>query len=366
MKVRCKGEGKEKGGFYTMKWTRKCAKRAMGLLTAAVMLFSFVLSGGTTMTAKADGGEYKGATVSASGVTFYYYDTTNTHTKVYMKGSWDGSWGAHIPLTNDGNGVWSVTVPFSGDGVTGVEAFYGDGTPGGVSGNTTVTFEKGTTYAYGFEDNVGGEWIGTDDNNPKVGGNSEIVGSPVISADGVKLYYYPEHGTYPTMTVKYREKGSSTAWADAASVTMNLDTTYTAILSATIDTATLTSGNYEYKMYKNGTEVADNLVKEQTFKVSNIPAEDPSVKSPVVKDNDVTFNYYGPTANKVTVKGEMIGWAEKALTKNEATGYWSLTISGVAKGTYQYGFMVDNNWTEDKLNTAEKVGDNNVFTITNE
>lgn len=349
-----------------MKWTRKCAKRAMGLLTAAVMLFSFVLSGGTTMTAKADGGEYKGATVSASGVTFYYYDTTNTHTKVYMKGSWDGSWGAHIPLTNDGNGVWSVTVPFSGDGVTGVEAFYGDGTPGGVSGNTTVTFEKGTTYAYGFEDNVGGEWIGTDDNNPKVGGNSEIVGSPVISADGVKLYYYPEHGTYPTMTVKYREKGSSTAWADAASVTMNLDTTYTAILSATIDTATLASGTYEYKMYKNGTEVADNLVKEQIFKVSNIPAEDPSVKSPVVKDNDVTFNYYGPTANKVTVKGEMIGWAEKALTKNEATGYWSLTISGVAKGTYQYGFMVDNNWTEDKLNTAEKVGGNNVFTITNE
>lgn len=340
----------------------------MGLLTAAVMLFSFVLSGAPTMTAKADGGEYKGATVSASGVTFYYYDAASAYTKVYMKGSWDGSWGAHIPLTKDSNGVWSVTVPFSGDGVTGVEAVYGDGTETGTSGTTNVTFDKGTTYQYGFEKNFDSEngWIGTDDNNPKVGGNSEIVGSPVVSADGVKLYYYPDHGTYPTMTVKYREKGNSTDWANANSVTMSKDSTYTAILSATIDTSALSSGTYEYKLYKNGTEVADNLVKEQTFKVANIPAEDPSVKSPIVKDNDVTFNIYAPMAKTVDVKGEMTGWTKKALTKNEATGYWSLTITGVAKGTYQYGFMVDNVWTEDKLNTESKVDGNNVFTITNE
>lgn len=62
----------------------------------------------------------------------------------------------------------------------------------------------------------------------------------------------------------------------------------------------------------------------------------------------------------------MNGWTEEALTKNDATGYWSLTIKNVPKGTYQYGFMVDNNWTEDKLNKAEKVDGNNVFTIEEE
>ena len=351
-----------------MKWKHQGMRRAIGLLTAAVMLFSFVLSNGTSLTAKADGGEYKGPTVSASGVTFYYHDDTNALTKVYMKGSWDGSWGAHIPLTSNGNGDWSVTVPFSGSGVTGVQAYYGDGTKGGVSGTTNVTFDKGTTYEYGFEDEVGGDWLSSDGTNNPVsnGGNSKIVGSPEISSDSIKLYYYPEHGTYPTITVKYRVQGSSADWANADSVTMSLDSTYTAILSATINTSSLAQGNYEYKLYNGNTEVTDPLVEAQTFKVGDIPAEDPTVQSPVVNGNEVTFNIYAPTAKTVTVKGEMSGWAEKALTKNDTTGYWSLTMTDVAKGTYQYGFMVDNTWTEDKLNTAEKVSGNNVFTITAE
>lgn len=353
-----------------MKWKHQGVRRAIGLLTAAVMLFSFVLSNNTLMTAKADSGEYNGPTVSASGVTFYYHDDTNSLTNVYMKGSWDGSWGAHIPLTDNGNGDWSVTVPFSGAGVTGVQAYYGDGTETGISGTTNVTFDKGTTYQYGFEKNFDSKtgWLSTDGiNNPRSDGkNSEIVGSPEVSADSVKLYYYPEHGTYPTMTVKYRVQGSATDWANADSVAMSLDSTYTAILSATIDTSSLAQGTYEYKLYNGSTEVTDNLVETQTFKVGDIPAEDPTVQSPVVNGNEVTFNIYAPTAKTVTVMGEMSGWAEKALTKNDATGYWSLTMSDVPKGTYEYGFKVDTVWTEDKLNSEKASNGNNTFTITTE
>lgn len=353
-----------------MKWKHQGVRRAIGLLTAAVMLFSFVLSNDTLMTAKANNGEYNGPTVSASGVTFYYHDDTNSLTNVYMKGSWDGSWGAHIPLTNNGNGDWSVTVPFSGSGVTGVEAFYGDGTPGGISGTTSVAFDRGTSYEYGFEDNIGGNWLSSDGvNNPiSSGGNSKIVGSPEVSADSIKLYYYPEHGTYPNMTVKYRVQGSSTDWANADSVAMSLDSTYTAILSATINTSSLSQGTYEYKLYNGASEVTDNLVETQTFQVGNVPAEDPTVKSPVVNGNEVTFNIYAPTAKTVTVKGEMTGttWPEKALTKNDATGYWSLTMTDVPKGTYEYGFMVDNAWTADKLNPEKAANGNNTFTITTE
>lgn len=260
-----------------MKWKHQGVRRAIGLLTAAVMLFSFVLSNDTLMTAKADSGEYNGPTVSASGVTFYYHDDTNSLDKVYMKGSWDTSWGAHIPLTDNGNGDWSVTVPFSGDGVTGIKASYGSGenNPGVESGTTYVTFEKGTSYDYGFEDDIDGKWLSKDTNNPTINdGNTRIVGSPEVSADSIKLYYYPEHGTYPTMTVKYRVQGSATDWANADSVAMSLDSTYTAILSATIDTSSLAQGTYEYKLYNGSTEVTDNLVETQTFKVGDIPAED--------------------------------------------------------------------------------------------
>lgn len=351
-----------------MKWRHQGVRRAIGLLTAAVMLFSFVLSNQTLMTAKAGSGEYNGPTVSATGVTFYYHDDTNALTKVYMKGSWDGSWGAHIPLTDNGNGDWSVTVPFSGNGVTGVEASYGSGTPGVASGTTNVTFDKGTTYEYGFEDDIGGNWLSSDGTNNPIssGGNSKIVGSPEVSSNSIKLYYYPEHGAYPTVTVKYRVQGSSTDWTSADSVAMSLDSTYTAILSATINTSSLTQGTYEYKLYNGSTEVTDHLVKAQTFQVGNIPAEDPNAKSPVVNGNEVTFHIYAPTANKVTVKGEMSGWAEKALTKNDATGYWSLTMSDVPKGTYEYGFMVDNAWTADKLNSQKAANGNDTFTITAE
>lgn len=122
-----------------MKRKHRGIKRAMALLTAAIMLFSYALSNDMLMTAKADG-TYSGPTVTADGVTFYYKDTTAT--EVWMKGSWDSSWGAHIPLTNDGSGNWSVTVPFSGDGVTGVAAKWGSATPGVASGDTTVTFER--------------------------------------------------------------------------------------------------------------------------------------------------------------------------------------------------------------------------------
>lgn len=96
--------------------------------------------------------------------------------------------------------------------------------------------------------------------------------------------------------------------------------------------------------------------------------DDPSmiVTSPVVDGGSVTFNY-GGAAQSVSVAGSFNSWTPAAMTKN-ADGIWTLTVSNLAAGDYQYKFVVDtNNWILDPMNgnvfTEENENQNSVFYI---
>ena len=87
--------------------------------------------------------------------------------------------------------------------------------------------------------------------------------------------------------------------------------------------------------------------------------------SPIVEDNDVTFQYAGPSASSVEVRGTMLGengWTVgKAMTKNEH-GIWSVTVEDVAPGLHEYKFFVDGQWVTDPCNSWIE-NDNSAFLI---
>ena len=41
----------------------------------------------------------------------------------------------------------------------------------------------------------------------------------------------------------------------------------------------------------------------------------------------VTFRVWAPNATSVAVRGEFSGWAERAMTKDSTTGYWTVTVA---------------------------------------
>ncbi len=316
-----------------MKWKHGGVRRAISLLTAAVMLFSFVLLEGTALQVKADATQYMGPQIEGDGTVTFYYQGDGSEQSVYVKGSWNASWSDYIYMTEGANNVWSVN---------------------------TDKLTRGNSYDYGIMAGATGNeaWIG-DTANPTNGGNAKILTNPVIDADGkVTLYYYPDHGSaYPgEMKVSYRKSGSNDAWD---SVIMTRDTTYTAILSAEIEPA---AGTYEYKFTKDSVDVSDNLAASgQTFQVVNYPPVDPNVKSPTIEGTTVTFHYYGPANAKVQLAGSMNGWTGEDMNYDGTTGYWSSSKT-LSAGDYQYKFIVDGTWGTDPLNASTSDG-NSIFSI---
>ena len=80
--------------------------------------------------------------------------------------------------------------------------------------------------------------------------------------------------------------------------------------------------------------------------------DDPStiVTSPVVDGDSVTFNYGDGTAQSVAVAGSFNGWTPAAMTKG-TDGVWTLTVTGLEPGDYQYKFVVNgDNWLLDPMN----------------
>ena len=67
------------------------------------------------------------------------------------------------------------------------------------------------------------------------------------------------------------------------------------------------------------------------------------------RDSRVRFAIHAPGASKVTVVGDFNGWdkTSAALQDPDGDGVWTLTLS-LKEGTYQYGFLVDNErWIPD-------------------
>jgi chromosome partitioning protein len=64
------------------------------------------------------------------------------------------------------------------------------------------------------------------------------------------------------------------------------------------------------------------------------------------------FTYYGPEATSVKIGGTFNNWnpSDEFLMEREEDGTWSKNIS-LKPGTYQYRFVVDGEWVEDRNNS---------------
>ncbi len=63
----------------------------------------------------------------------------------------------------------------------------------------------------------------------------------------------------------------------------------------------------------------------------------------------VTFQHAAPGAKSVFLAGEFNSWSDSASPMAGQDGAWSLTLD-LAPGDYQYKFVVDGQWTQDKTN----------------
>lgn len=62
----------------------------------------------------------------------------------------------------------------------------------------------------------------------------------------------------------------------------------------------------------------------------------------------VIFRVWAPNATGVAVRGQFNGWTETAMTKDSATGYWSVTVAD-ARPNQEYKFFV--RWTNNNAGT---------------
>lgn len=101
---------------------------------------------------------------------------------------------------------------------------------------------------------------------------------------------------------------------------------------------------------------------------SYTPVVVPEWESPIVEGDSVTFNYWSSdTLTSVEVRGTINNWTAGAtpMTQDPDTGIWSVTVSGLYNGTYEYKFVTNgSNWINDLKNTGTQIGGNNTFTIT--
>lgn len=99
--------------------------------------------------------------------------------------------------------------------------------------------------------------------------------------------------------------------------------------------------------------------------------EDETIISPVINaDNSVTFYYKNTSATSVEVRADFNGWSGGdgyQMTKDDATGVWSCTVSDLSCGIHQYKFFVNGNeWIADPCNSLKVGSDNNsAFTVSN-
>lgn len=172
----------------------------------------------------------------------------------------------------------------------------------------------------------------------------EIV-NPEINGLNVTFRYYAPNATSVYVA------GSMNGWDTTANVLTKGDN---GVFEGTL---TLAVGTYEYKFVIDGNwEDGGN----RNFEIADPSA--PTIVSPEVNGNDVTFRYYAPDATSAVIRGAMNGWSEteSSMTKGE-DGVFSCTLT-LKPGSYEYKFYADGNWYRDPSNNATQ-GDNSLVVV---
>ncbi|MBI5573162.1 MAG: hypothetical protein HY919_01240 [Elusimicrobia bacterium] len=220
-------------------------------------------------------------------------------------------------------------------------------------------------YQYKFV--TDGNWI-TDAENPNttddgLGGKNSIVevtkgaeakketkikGGPVETKNGVKFVY---KGSAENVFVA----GSFNDWSISKNPLKQVKKDVWEIVLP------LDAGKYQYKFVTDGNWITDaenpnttddglggkNSVVEikKEVKKSAIKA-----KGPVVTKDGIKFTVTEPNASSVYLAGSFNNWStSQDAMKKDSSGNWAI-IKKLAKGKYQYKFVIDGNWLVDPEN----------------
>ncbi|MHC0037508.1 type I pullulanase [Pseudoneobacillus sp. C159] len=110
------------------------------------------------------------------------------------------------------------------------------------------------------------------------------------------------------------------------------------------------------------------LVMQLFSGITPIANAEDTVRSPIINQDSVTFNYVSKGESKVFVVGSFNGWSPDEATEMILNnGVFTATLTHLAEGEHQYKFLLNNrNWNEnitDPLNPYPQVGGNSTFHI---
>ena len=102
--------------------------------------------------------------------------------------------------------------------------------------------------------------------------------------------------------------------------------------------------------YKDYNNLAEEVIKGSSKtrkKISKSNGRKDSTKSAI----KTPFSYFAPQANSIKVVGNFNDWTPSEISqmKQDSDGMWS-TVIQLPPGTYQYKFIIDNEWVEDYSN----------------
>lgn len=265
-------------------------------------------------------------TCVAEGMTWDRDPGTISSIKVFGQGG-GATWGEMLTLTEN-NGVWSGTKTF-----------------------TTGEYE----YKFVANENIY-EAIEGGKNRP-----FSIAGLKDTTITVVREEETALEAQINEINVEYSLTSETTA----------ADTEGTIQLSGSAGSQKLTVGaawDVSKTFTMTATQVGGSETCTVTVKVAaSALVEDPNGKLPVIdsEKGEVTFYYFAPSANKMTIKGQMTGssWPSEEMTYDSATGYWEKTFQ-MGPGSYEYGFEVDGVWAVDpKQLHVKEIGSNNIVIV---
>lgn len=325
-------------------------KRLFSLLIALAMILSLLpvmASAAETTTIYLNPGVWK--TASA------WYDIW------HWGSSSSGAWATAVD--SDGDGVYEITIPADTTGLIILRKDPSSTEHSWECWNRQDLTYDGTYNCYTVTDWSAGSW------------GTYVYTEPEIALPG-------SFNTWDTTNLMTVENGVGNITMDLAagvytfkivkagswlgcSTTIN-DSTEGTVFSSTGGDCTLnaTGGSYTFTFVAATNTLTISCVSSGT---DTDPVVEPEYTSPNIEGGSVTFNYWTSIAvESVEVSGSMNNWKTGSypMTKDEETGIWSVTISDLYNGTYEYKIVVDGAWLVDPKNENIADSGNSYFEIT--
>lgn len=280
------------------------------------------------------------------------FDTANNNAQIT-----EANWPGNLMTDNQFNDGWA---DYTLDDITASAlGFVFSDNSANQTGDLTHTLEDRTTEL----------WVTGDVSGAKLT-TTAPTGWKLFATQTLKLHYYNAN-SWNSVAAYLHADGSavSTAWPGT---TLTQEDTgskwYTATISDIAVSAlkvTMNDGGAEATADKDSdVDVAlSEEVTELWLKNGVVYEINPDLDSPIIKGNEVTFNYKNETSGQVWLRGSFDGWgAGKEMTDPDGDGVVSCTLT-LAQGTYEYKFELKATgaWIEDPWNENKALNEYNEY-----